>query len=57
MRRAEVAAVGEAIHDAEVALHDLDTEQPADYLMAQYLDGVIEGLRQSLVVTGEGAEQ
>jgi hypothetical protein len=51
MRRTEVAAVREAIHDAQAALACLDTSRPSEYLRAQYLDGVIDGLKRALVVT------
>jgi hypothetical protein len=51
MRPTEVNAVLEAIGDAQAALDGLDTHRPVESLQAQYLDGVIDGLRKALVVT------
>jgi hypothetical protein len=51
MRRTEVAAVREAIHDTQAALARLDTRRQSDYMQAQYLDGVIDGLKRALVIT------
>jgi hypothetical protein len=51
MRWDELAAVEEAIREAQAALDGLDTHRRVEYLQAQYLDGVIDGLRRALVVT------